>query len=159
MKRAEVQALLARRGLQLTVDGAVVPAGRAAEASPTGTRWRYTGPSTAPAPGVPELAPKGGGDNETAACVRILRAQGLRVFDFTMRRRTPLPPGMCDLGGFGPRGWWWFEVKVEGGAVRPDQLVFAEDCRAHGVPHGMGDRRACEDFVTALLDTQTPREA
>ena len=82
--------------------------------------WRYTEalcsspvPLPWPAPGVPELAPKGGGPNETDECLKLLRALGCAPsYNLTKRRRSGLPFGMPDLCGFlpGSRGWFWVSV-------------------------------------------------
>ena len=160
LSRAELEAL----GYTVHDDGRVTRA-RARPSGPTAPRvpesglpWTYLGPQTCDAP----TADPGG---EQKRVWQLLTAAGCIVYWFSQRRRSGQTKGIPDLGGFlparlGMSGWFWFEDKVEGERVRPDQLAFANYCRRNQVPYAIGDRRACVDFLVELglgtYDTTEP---
>ena len=119
-----------------------VPDGLAALCQPTPRPWRYQGSLAQPPSGRSE-------DKEQAEIVKLLRAYGCVVYSLSQRRATQQSPGLSDLGAFlpGHGGWLWYEVKIEGGDIRPDQRDFADRCRASHTPYGCGDLRAAKDFL------------
>lgn len=122
-----------------------VPDGRAALCQPTPKPWRYTGPLQQPPSGRLE-------DAEQAEIVKLLRAYGCVVYSLSQKRATKQTCGIPDLFLFVPgiAGSAWFECKIEGGNIRPDQREFSERCHTSLMGYACGDLRAAKDFLVLL---------
>lgn len=122
-----------------------VPDGRAALCQPTPKPWHYAGPLKQPPSGRLE-------DKEQHEIVKLLRAYGCVVYSLSQKRATKQSPGIPDLFLFVPVsiGNAWFEVKIEGGDVRPDQRDFADRCALYGSHYACGDLRAAKDFLVDI---------
>lgn len=97
-------------------------------------------------------------EHEQADGVQLLRTLGAAVYvlgtvrakgDHPGTRQTPglpdvmafLPASRLELGPTLPRFLCW-EVKREGGRLRPEQAEFRAHCQASGVAHVVGDLTA-----------------
>lgn len=88
--------------------------------------------------------------------VKLYRAHGCVVYEFSQKRASKQTPGIGDLYVFNPElhaygpAAWWHEVKTATGRLRPDQNVFGELCQQCGVWYVVGGVAAAEAQLARL---------
>jgi hypothetical protein len=88
--------------------------------------------------------------------VRFYESLGCYTYQTSDRRsgRTTNSPGLPDLIVLGRHGVLFQEVKAPTGSLSEEQVIFAERCRAFGVPHvagGVGDAQALLEQLGTIV--------
>lgn len=87
-----------------------------------------------------------------AEVVKTYRAFGFKVYSTSQPQKALMSPGIADLHLMHPtrRVALWHETKTIDGKLRPDQVVFREDCIASNQLHTYGGVSAAEEMLETL---------